>query len=281
MRKLARNPASTALLAAFVLAGCTTDSVTDKVPDLPTQSEIDDAKLRVGLSSDALGKVHAALVFLGIIPVYACGEPRSTFAGKLPENLKTGFAGATISLTSSDPAMDQVSLIFPAAGSRVGGHTVTGSLLIETSGGSDRFSLELDARNARIDGLPVQTVAGYGTCGDSTSYWAESQGPLSGTVAYLFSAKVGKRAGIPVIGSTTLLVDATGSVTISGATDQVTLTSVDYEVGKLLPRSGTILIATSSGHTISATFRDDTPIAGQVRVKVDEKSAVTIPLPGF
>jgi hypothetical protein len=272
------------LAAALAFSGCNTDPVTDKVPDvdLPTKSEIDDAKARVGLSSEALTRAHAALEFLGIIPVYTCGEERSNFSGKLPANLATGFAGAAFTLDATDPMADKVSIAFPAAGSQVRGHLVTGSLFIKTSGGKDRFTLELDARQAKIDGKSVQTVAGYGTCGDSTSYWADSEGPLpTAGQSYILMAKVGKKAGIPVIGSTTLLVDATGSMTRDGKTDQVTLTSMDYEVGKLLPRSGTLLIVTSSGKRISATFSQDTPIAGQVKVRVDSKSAVTIPLPGY
>ncbi|MDQ3002371.1 MAG: hypothetical protein M3Y08_14055 [Fibrobacterota bacterium] len=270
--------------AALAFTGCNTDPVTDNVPDvnLPTKSEIDDAKLRVGISSEALTRAHAALEFLGIIPVYTCGEERAHFAGRLPANLATGFAGAAFTLDATDPTADKVSIVFPAAGSKVRGHKVTGNFFIKTSGGKDRFTLELDARQAKIDGKAVQTVAGYGTCGDSTSYWADSEGPLpTAGQSYVLMAKVGKKAGISVIGSTTLLVDATGSMTHDGKTDQVTLTSMDYEVGKLLPHSGTLLIITSSEKRILATFSQDTPIAGQVKVRVDSKSAVTIPLPGY
>lgn len=277
-----RRLALVSVLAGISLYGCSTEPVEDKVSAIPSQSEIDDAKARIGLTSDGLGRLHAALEFLGIIPVYTCGEPRSNFAGRLPEGLKTGFAGAAISLDATDPAMDRVSIVFPAAGSPVRGFKVTGSLLINTSGGQDHFSLEIDARNAQVDGKAVQSLGGYGTCGDSTSYWADSEGPLGGGDAtYLFKAVVGKKSGVPVIGNTTLLVNATGSVTRGGKVDRVTLTSVDYEVGRILPRSGTILIVTSNNHRISATFSDDTPIAGQVKVKVDSKSTVTIPLPGF
>jgi hypothetical protein len=270
------------LLSAFILFGCNTSSVTDNVPDVPSKSEVTDAKARVGLSSEALSSIHAVLIFLGIIPVYTCGEPRSNFSGKLPTSLKTNFTGATITLDATDPLADNISLAFPANGSSVQGHIITGNLMIKTSGGEDRFTLELDARNAKIDGRTLQTVAGYGTCSDSTSYWADSQGPLTGQDAtFLIKALVGKKAGLPVIGSTSLLVNATGSVTRTGKTDQLTLTSIDYEVGKLLPRSGTILILTSTGHRISADFSDDTPFVGQVKVKVDSKSTVSIPLPGY
>jgi hypothetical protein len=185
-------------------------------------------------------------------------------------------------LDASDPLADKITLAFPANGTSVQGHILSGNLFIKTSGGEDRFALELDARNAAIDGQTLQTMAGYGTCGDSTSYWANSQGPTtSQNATFLINALVGKRAGLPVIGNTTLLVNATGSITRSGMVDQLTLTAMEYETGKLLPRSGSLLIVTSSGHKIAADFSDDTPFVGQVKVRVDSKSAVTIPLPGY
>jgi len=272
----------TLLFSAALLFGCDTQDVRDATPDLPSKSEIDDAKARVGYSADAMGRLHAALEMLGIIPVYTCGEPRAAFAGKLPASLKSGFAGATVSLDGTDPALDKFTLAFPPEGGKLRGHKVTGTVLVKAAGGEDHFSLELDATQAQFDGTAVQALGGYGTCGDSTTYWADSQGPLAGASGtYLLKARVGKKAGLPLIGSTTLLINAIGDYTRGGKQDALTLTSVDYEVGKILPRSGTIKIETSNGHTMTATFSDDTPLAGQVKVKVDSKSAVTIPLPGF
>lgn len=271
-----------AIGTAFVLGGCDTQDVKDSVPDVPSKSEIDDAKARVGYSSDAMGRLHAALEMLGIIPVYTCGEPRSAFAGKLPAAFQSGFIGATVTADGTDPALDKFTLAFPPEGGKVRGHKVTGTLLVKASGGEDRFNLELDATQAQFDGTAVQALGGYGTCGDSTNYWADSQGPLAGASGtYLLKTRVGKKAGLPLIGSTTLLINAIGEYVRGGKKDALTLTSVDYEVGKILPRSGNIRIETSTGHTLSATFSDDTPLAGQVKVKIDSKSAVTIPLPGF
>ncbi len=273
-------PGALAALASLCLglAGCTTDPVTENVP---SKSEIDDAKARVGLSSDALGRVHALLEILGIIPKYECGEPRAAFAGKLPDRLRSGFAGSAVTLDASDPSADRISLAFPASGTSVRGLRFTGDFLIKTSGGTDRFTLEVDARNAQVNGKALQALGGYGTCGDSTSYWADSEGPLASAASYVLKAKVGKKSGLPVIGKTNLLIDAAGTVTRGGNDDGLVLTGVDYEAGKALPNSGTVLIATSSGHRIQATFSDDTPLIGQVKVKVDGKSAVLIPLPDF
>lgn len=282
-----RNPkkplwAALPALAAAALCGCDTQDVRDTVPDVPSKSEIDDAKARVGFSSDALGRLHAALEMLGIIPVYTCGEPRAAFAGKLPDSFQSGFVGATVALDGSDPAIDRFTLSFPPQGGTVRGQKVTGTLLVKASGGQDRFTLEMDATQAQFNGTAIQTIGGYGTCGDSTTYWAESEGPLAGAAGtYALDARVGKKAGLPLIGSTTLVFNATGNYTRSGKKDALTLTGVDYQVGKVLPRKGTIRIETSDGHTLSATFSDDTPLVGQVKVKVDSKSAVTIPLPGF
>lgn len=274
--------AALAFAGAFALAACSTDDVTDPVTDnVPTKAEIDDAKARVGLSSDALGRVHAVLEMLGLIPRYECGEPRATFAGKLPDRLRTSFTGSVVSLDATDPASDKVSLAFPASGTTVHGLKLTGNLLVKTSGGTDRFTLELDARNAQVNGRALQALGGYGTCGDSTSYWADSEGPLSAAARHVLKAQVGKKSGLPVIGKTNLLINAEGKVTSGGKDDGLVLTAVDYEVGKVLPKSGSILITTSSGRRIHATFSDDTPLLNQVKVKVDDKSAVLIPLPDF
>lgn len=271
----------TALAMAAAFIGCTTDSVTDKLP-VPSQSEIDDAKARVGYSSDAAGMVYNALKLLGVIPVYTCGEPRSSFSGKLPANLSTGYAGAAVTLNASDPAEDKITVAFPAAGTTVHKQKVTGSLLITTAGGEDRFTLEVDARNALVNGKPVQALAGYGTCGDSTTYWTEAEGTLPGTTsAYALETHVGKKAGLPLIGSTTLLINAAGTLGPTASRDQVTLKNVDYKLGDILPQSGTIIIVTASGRRISASFNDDTPMVGLVTVRIDSKAPVTIPLPGF
>lgn len=275
--------ATAALGLALCLSACEKSDVTDPIGDIPSKAEVEDAKTRVGLTTTVVGQGKAILEMLGIIPSYECGEARPAFASKLPASFRSAFAGANVEVNSASPTEDLISVAFPAAGSSFHGQTLTGNLLVKTSGGTDRFTLSLDARNVKVNNVPVQGEGGYGKCGDSTAYWAKSDGPVPGaaTYAYLLNADVGKKAGIPIIGSTTLLINATATVSRSGKADQVVLTGIDYEVGKLVPRKGTVVINTSDNHRISATFSDDTPLVGQVEVKVDSKNAVKVPLPGF
>lgn len=275
MRKLAWLP----VVSIFAFSGC--DDVPDKddLPDLPSQAEIDDAKARVNLSADAVGQGRIVLELLGFMPKYTCGEARSVFAGKLPTALETSFNGATATLDASNAAEDVILIQFPTAGVSVASHTVTGMLTVRTSGGMDRFALEVDAHQARVDGKSVPAVAGYRSCSDETTYWGQAEGPLGSSGAtFRVDLEIAKRAGVPIIGGTTLLINGTGSVTRSGGTDTVTLTNVDYEIGDFLPGAGTVVIETSGGHRISATFDSSTPVAGRVSVKIDARAVVTIPL---
>ncbi len=265
------------LVLTSALAACSKDDL----PDVPSASEIEDAKVRVGLSADAIGQGRMVLELLGFMPKYECGEARSVFAGRLPTTLDQTFMGATATLNAGDPGKDVITIVFPTAGVVVARRTVTGTVIVTTSGGTDRFTLEVDARQAQVDGHPVQSLAGYGTCGDETQYWALSEGPLGATGAtYRVDLEIAKRAGAPIIGGTHLLITGTGAITRTAGTDTVTLTDVDYEIGNLLPGSGKVVIETAGGHKISATFSSDTPIAGRAQVTIDAKSTVTIPLPG-
>jgi hypothetical protein len=268
------------LLAFACLSGCDSGDVADAAPDVPSKAETDDARARVGYGSEGLSGLRVILEILGLIPVYSCGEPRAVFAGKIPDSLASRFAGSHIDLDASDPARDKFTILLPSQGMSVKGQTLTGTLLLTTSGGEDRLTLEVDATQARVNGVPIRSKAGYGECGDSSEYWGHSEGPLSGNQGtYLVDTRVSQKAGMPFFGGTTFRIDAEGSYTRGGKTDALTLTSIEYEGGKTLPNSGVMLIETSNGHRIKATFSDHTPLLRQVTVKVDSYTGITLLLP--
>jgi hypothetical protein len=269
-----------AILALACLTGCGPDEVTDAAPDLPSKAQTDDARARVGYGSEGLAGLRVILELLGLAPDYSCGEPRAVFAGRIPDSLASRFAGSNINLDASDPALDKFTILLPAQGMPVKGQTLTGTLLLTTSGGEDRLTLEVDATQARLNGVPIRSRAGYGKCGDSSEYWGRSEGSLSGNQgSYLMDTRVSKKAGMPFFGGPTFRIDAKGSYTRGGKTDALTLTSIEYEGGKTLPNSGIMLIETSNGHRVKATFSDNTPLLRQVTVKVDSYTGVTLLLP--
>jgi hypothetical protein len=277
---LMRLPLSAAFAFAL-LCGCDSGSVADAAPDIPSQSQTDDARARVGYGSEGLGSLRAILELLGLIPVYSCGEPRAVFAGRIPDSLASRFAGSHIDLDASDPTLDKFTILLPAEGMAVKGQTLTGTLLLTTSGGEDRFTLDIDATQARLNGIPIRSRAGYGQCGDSSQYWGHSEGAFAdkqGT--YLMDTRVAKKAGMPFFGGPTFTIDAKGSYTRGGKTDALTLTSIEYEGGKALPQSGVMLIEAYNGHRVKATFSEYTPLLRQVTVKVDSYTGVTVLLPG-
>jgi hypothetical protein len=280
----AANLTRLSLPAALTLAwlcACDPGDAADAAPDVPSKSETDDARARVGYGSEGLAGLRIILELLGLAPDYSCGEPRAVFAGKIPDSLASRFAGSAIALDASDPALDKFTIVLPAQGMPVKGQTLTGTLLLTTSGGEDRLTLELDATQARLNGVPIRSRAGYGKCGDSSEYWGHSESALSGNQgSYLMDTRVTKKEGMPFFGGPIFRIDAKGSYTRGGKTDALTLTSIEYEGGKTLPNSGVMLIETSNGHRIKATFSDNTPVLRQVTVKVDSYTGVILLLPG-
>jgi hypothetical protein len=270
----------TGLLAVSVAgaAACSSDSDHRPDPDLPSESQISDAKARLGASLAGAAEIRQVLERVGLLPSYTCGEPRGMFSSKLLGSMQTRYSCATITLDAGDPTRDVVTVAFPTGGCELAGAQFVGSMIARVSGGDDTFSLELDPRSLAIDGNHVAATGGYRSCGDATEYWATATGTAHGK-AYDIDVTIEKRAGVPIIGSTMLAVDGTLTLTDASGTDTVTLDGVEYEVGDLFPRAGTISVETATGHQISATFSSGSILNGNVRLVIDDHDAVTIPIP--
>ncbi|MSP17506.1 MAG: hypothetical protein EXR73_13020 [Myxococcales bacterium] len=254
------------VLGALLASACSSDS-----DDLPTEAEIADARTRIEAAVAATEQARDALELLGVIPTYDCGAPRGTFVGDEVGRLRAELACVTVT-TAAEATADTITLSF-AEGCTVGGHVVAGTAIFRYSGGEARMDLEVDVRALEVDGRTLDALVGYGVCADETRYWV-----TLATATVELDAQVAKRDGIPVIGSTTLLLDGTGTLTGADGLDSLTCTGVEYEVGDLLPRLGTILLITAGGHSIEATFDMDTPFLREVTVTIDEHMPVTIPL---
>jgi hypothetical protein len=274
------NTRMVAMLA--VLAGCGMGGMGDDDDGGGgggTAELIADAKVRLGDAADAIERGRAALELLGLMPDYTCGEARGDYLDGAADGLSASYACASVTLEGAGPEADRAVIAFEP-GCQVLGHEVEGTAAFLYAGGTDRMDLEADFRALSVDGATVDLLAGYGTCGDETTYWALASGTIPGTSATTFTvdAAVAKRAGVPVIGSGTTLLDGTASVIRETGTDTVTFDQLEYESGALLPESGVLTIETSGGRHIEATFTRDSPLYGQVVIVIDGGDPVTVPL---
>ena len=281
----ALRPFALVALAAACAATCKSredappgDGDPGNLPDLPSASQIADARSRLQVALAGADEIREVLERVGLLPSYTCGEPRGTFAGDVVGAMQARYGCATVTLDTGDPARDVVTVAFPAGGCELGGALFAGSMVARISGGDDTFALELDPRSLTIGGDGIAALGGYASCGDARRYWASATGTADGT-QYAIDVTVEQREGVPFISSTMLAVDGTMTLTDGSGTDMVTLDGVEYEVGDLFPRAGTLVVQTASGHRISAVFSSGSVLTGNVRVVIDAHDAVTIPIP--
>ncbi len=270
-----RQPLSTLTLIAWVAGlsvGC------GRPP--PTQAEVADAKGRVEGAVEAASHAREALELLGVVPVYTCGEPRRTFVGQAAQKVRAEHGCVAVSTEARSDAEDALLLTYQAEDCRIFGKRVTGSSLFRYSGGEDRLTLEADFRLTSVNGTPVQATAGYGTCSDERRYWGLAEGQLRQPpgVAFRVDGKVAVREGLPVIGGTTLIVDGAGELSQLEGIDRITFAGLEYELTEYLPREGSVVIETASGHRVEARFRPSLWRLGEAEVTLDEQPPVTVPI---
>lgn len=275
---------STRLVAMVtaVLAGCGAGGMgggDDDDGGGGTADLIADAKVRIGDAADAIDRGRAALELLGLMPDYTCGEPRGDYLDGAADGLTASYACASVTLEAAGAEADRAVVAFEP-GCHVLGHEVEGTAAFLYAGGTARMDLEADFRALSVDGVTVDLLAGYGTCGDETTYWALASGTVPGTADTTFTvdAAVAKRAGVPVIGSGTTILDGTASVTRASGTDTITFEQLEYESGALLPENGVLTIDSAGGRHIEATFTRDSPLYGKVVIVIDGGDPVTVPL---
>ena len=159
------------LFGLFVLVACGS-------PPPPTQAEVDDAVARVEAGMESVDQIRTALELLGILPTYTCGEPRRSFVGKAVEGARREYGCVTFNTEAVGDAQDSVVANYGAGTCTVRDYPVTGSSVFRYSGGEDRFDLEADFRQTKVDGVAIQAKAGYGECSDEKRYWALGEGKL-------------------------------------------------------------------------------------------------------
>lgn len=246
----------------------------------PTQEEVEDAKARTKAALDAAQQVRRALELLGILPTYDCGEPRRSFVGKAVDQVKAELGCVTATAAELDASTDAVTLAYAAEGCTVRDYSLTGSSLFRYNGGEDRFDLEADFTETKLDGEPLRARAGYGKCSDEQRYWGAAQGPLPEheQVTFRVDGRVAAREGLPVIGGTTLLLDGEGEVTHPDGADRVTFTGLEYELKEYLPKEGELYVETSSGRRVRARFKSTLWRLGEAEVTVDDRDPVKVPI---
>lgn len=237
------------------------------------RQQIEAQKARVQAALLAADRAAAALQLLGILPDYTCGEPRRTWVGAAAESLSADFGCVEARAEQRSEESDALVVTFAPAGCTVRGHTVSGETAFVYSGGEDRLDVTAQLASLVVDGASLQASVGYGTCGDETSYRAHVTGET-----YSLNAEVSKRDGPPVIGSTTLIIDGTGTLISEAGNDTITLTALEYEPGSTFPNEGEILIETADGHRVRVTFIPVLWSLQKAEIQVDDEPPVTAPI---
>jgi hypothetical protein len=246
---------------------------------LPTEEEIDAARAKVEVGLKAASQARAALELLGILPVYTCGESRQSFVAKAVDSVELRVGCVTASTESVDATTDAVVLAF-GQGCEVLEHSVTGQTAFKYSGGKDRMEVKADLRQLRVDGHGLQAEVGYGTCGDESRYFALAEGALPGKPDYTYrvDGEVGKRAGLPIIGGTSLVFNGPGEFTGPEGTNRLTFTELLYEIGEYAPKEGEARLESSDGGRVKATFSSSLWRLGKMELAIDDSDPVTVPI---
>ncbi len=264
------TPSKAAALLATALIAC-------GGPPSPSPEDLDAAQVHVQSALSAGERARAALELLGILPVYTCGEERSSFIAKAVDGATARAGCVSARAQGRDATSDAVVLTFSQA-CNVQGHVVQGEAAFVYSGGKSRMDLQADLAELTVDGEPLRTRVGYGTCGDESRYWAQNSGILASGVEYELELSVRQRPGLPILGGTTLVVDGDGTLASGAGEDRVTSTELEYELGDTAPKSGQLAVSTHDGRAFKATFKPTLWKLGQVEVQVDDSRPVTVPL---
>lgn len=246
--------------------------------NLPSQADIDWATDMAGAAVEVAGVAESALQALGILPVYECEEPRATFVSDIADGFIVEHACASAQITAQGEEADALTLSF-ASGCSVDELELSGRAVFTYAGGEDSMELTADFSQLTVDGRTLPLAVGYGTCGDETSIFASGEGALPEMSGWSYSldVTVAKRAGMPVFGSTTLLFSGSASLSHPEGTDQLSFDELEYELGGLLPKSGSLTITTASGRVIRVEFSDGF-FFGEVEITLDDYDAVSVPL---
>ncbi|WP_338869124.1 hypothetical protein [Myxococcus stipitatus] len=249
--------------------------------DVPPEELVESAKARVERAVVAGHLARGALEMLGVMPVYTCGEPRRSFLDVASLDVSTKVSCVTTRVVPVDAVTDSVVLTFAEGGCDIHGLKFTGRAVIQYRGGKDRMEVEASLRELLVDGQSLNTAVGYGACGDQTSAWAQVYTAVPGQPGHAIQldVRVTQRPGLPFLGGSTLILDGQGALVVpDGRVDQLTFTTLQYEVGEFLPKEGTLTLETVDGHFVEASFQPGLWRLGKVELTVDDHKPVTVPI---
>jgi hypothetical protein len=246
----------------------------------PTQAEVEEARGRVEQALEGVERGRNALQVLGLLPDYTCGESQRGFVGRAVEGLRAEAACVSAEALAASETLDVLTLHFAEGGCVLQGLRLEGALLFSFSEGAGRFEVRGDLGRVKVNGRALDARVSYGTCGDETTYDVEVRGemPDASGNRYSVDASVAQRGGLPLIGGTRLVLDGSGDVTGPQGTDRTSFEELDYEVGSLLPRAGSLEVQTQDGHRVRATFRTTLWRLGEAELEVDGRESVTVPI---
>ena len=97
------------------------DAKPSDLPNLPSASQIADAKARLQAALAGASEIREVLERIGLLPTYTCGQPRGNFVAGVIGSMQARYSCATVTLDAGDPARDVVTVAFPTGGCELGG----------------------------------------------------------------------------------------------------------------------------------------------------------------
>lgn len=241
----------------------------EQLLDAEQQAQVDAAELDTQSAVQGLSIARTALEVFGVLPSYSCGPLNDAIGKAIPP---VSLPLACMTVTTRGTGLD---LVFGEHGCDVAGHRVTGTLALELALGESRIDATADLRSLVIDGQSLPVRVGMGVCGDEKRVWATVDTVKVGERTFALDAHVGVRRGLPIIGSTTILLDGTGSLAGSERTD-VAADGLEYDVGEYAPKAGTLTVNRSDGSSFSVRFTEVLWKLGKAEVTIDDRAPVEV-----
>lgn len=214
-----------------------------------------------------LAIARTALEVLGVLPTYTCG-PLNDAIGKAIPPVSIPLSCVTVATREGG-----IDVSFKPGGCQLESHLVEGRLGFDLGVGEDRIEATADLRELVIDGKSLPVTVGLGVCGDEKRVWATVESVRVGDRTFSLDARVGYRAGLPIIGGKSLVLDGTGS--LSGDTD-VAAEGLEYEIGAPAPKAGSLTVNRADGSGFTVRFTEVLWKLGKAELTINGREPVEV-----
>lgn len=263
---------TTTLMLAAAVSACGQGAQTPSVEDpeaVRRRVEQQQANLDAQDAVQGLALARTALEVFGVLPSYSCGPIENAIGQAIPP---VSIPLDCVTVATRAGGLD---LGFKPEGCMLETHLVKGKLAVNLGVGDDRIDATADLRELEIDGKRLPVTVGMGVCGDEKRVWATVDSVRVGERTFSMDARVGYRAGLPIIGGKSLVLDGTGELSDEG---DVAVEALEYEIGDKAPKSGRITVNRTDGLLFSVKFTEALWKLGQMEVTIEGRDPVTVPV---